>query len=98
MIILYDDLQMCKQEIAANAVLGPDEYIDAEDGLVHCSVCRERRMSVVKRNFFQGYFFPRCPCSCQIEEEQKKKGTEENATVEIPSVSTETNLVDISEK
>ena len=73
MIILYDDLQMCKQEIAANAVLGPDEYIDAEDGLVHCSVCRERRMSVVKRNFFQGYFFPRCPCSCQIEEEQKKK-------------------------
>ena len=73
MIILYDDLQMCKQEIAANAYLGPDEYIDAEDGLVHCSVCRERRMSVVKRKFFQGYFFPRCPCSCQIEEEQKKK-------------------------
>lgn len=31
-------------------------------------------------------------------EEQKKKGTEENATVEIPSVSTETNLADISEK
>ena len=73
MIILHDDLQMCKQEIAANAVLGPDEYIDGEDGLVHCSVCHERRMSVVKRKFFQGYFFPRCPCSCQTEEERQRK-------------------------
>ena len=73
MIEMTDEVRSYIDEAANQNILKDDEYIDPEDGLIHCGVCRERRQTVVKRFRHTGYFIPRCPCSCQIEEERQRK-------------------------
>ena len=70
---MTDEVRNYIDEAANKNILEDDEYIDSEDGLIHCSVCCERRQTVVKRFRHPGYFIPRCPCSCQIEEERQRK-------------------------
>ena len=70
---MTDEVRSYIDEAANQNILKDDEYIDPEDGLIHCGVCRERRQTVVKRFRHTGYFIPRCPCSCQIEEERQRK-------------------------
>lgn len=73
MIEMTDEVRNYIDEAANKNILEDDEYIDSEDGLIHCSVCCERRQTVVKRFRHPGYFIPRCPCACQIEEERQRK-------------------------
>ena len=73
MIEMTDEVRSYIDEAANQNILKDDEYIDPEDGLIHCGVCCERRQTVVKRFRHTGYFIPRCPCSCQIEEERQRK-------------------------
>ena len=73
MIEMTDEVRSYIDEAANQNILEVGEYIDPEDGLIHCSVCCERRQTVVKRFRHPGYFIPRCPCSCQIEEERQRK-------------------------
>ena len=73
MIELTDEVRSYIDEAANQNILEADEYITPEDGLIRCSVCYERRQTVVKRFRHPGYFIPRCPCSCQIEEERQRK-------------------------
>ena len=73
MIEMTDEVRSYIDEAANQNILEVGEYIDSEDGLIHCGVCHERRQTVVKRFRHPGYFIPRCPCSCQIEEERQKK-------------------------
>ena len=73
MIEMTDEVRSYIDEAANQNILEDYEYIDPEDGLIHCGVCHERRQTVVKRFRHPGYFIPRCPCSCQIEEERQRK-------------------------
>ena len=73
MIEMTDEVRSYIDEAANQNILEAGEYIDLEDGLIHCGVCHERRQTVVKRFRHPGYFIPRCPCSCQIEEERQRK-------------------------
>ena len=73
MIEMTDEVRNYIDEAANQNILEAGEYIDPEDGLIHCGVCHERRQTVVKRFRHPGYFIPRCPCSCQIEEERQRK-------------------------
>lgn len=53
-------------------LLQPDEYIDSEDGLIHCKKCHQPRQRLV---FMFGHeIHPWIPCNCQegeLKEEQK---------------------------
>ena len=73
MIEMTDEVRSWIDEASKQNILEAGEYIDPDDGLIHCDVCHERRQTVVKRFRLSGYFIPRCPCSCQIEEERQKK-------------------------
>ncbi|MBP3656807.1 MAG: ATP-binding protein [Clostridia bacterium] len=73
MIEMTDVVRSYIDEAVNQNILEADEYIDLEDGLIHCGVCHERRQTVVKRFRHPGYFIPRCPCSCQTEEERQRK-------------------------
>lgn len=73
MIEITHEVRSYIDEAANQSILEAGEYIDPEDGLIHCGVCHERRQTVVKRFRHPGYFIPRCPCSCQIEEERQRK-------------------------
>ena len=73
MIEMTDEVRSYIDEAANQNILEAGEYIDLEDGLIHCGVCHERRQTVVKRFRHPGYFIPRCPCSCQTEEERQRK-------------------------
>ena len=73
MIEMTDEVRSYIDEAANQNILEAGEYMDPEDGLIHCGVCHERRQTVVKRFRHPGYFIPRCPCSCQIEEERQRK-------------------------
>ena len=73
MIEMTDEVRSYIDEAANQNILEAGEYMDPEDGLIHCGVCHERRQTVVKRFHHPGYFIPRCPCSCQIEEERQRK-------------------------
>lgn len=73
MIEMTEEVRAWIRESTNEIQLEAGEYIDSEDGLIHCSICRERRQTVVKRFHFPGYFIPRCPCSCQLNEEQRKR-------------------------
>lgn len=70
---MTEEVRAWIKESGNENALDTGEYIDQEDGLIHCSVCRERRQTVVKRFHFPGYFIPRCLCSCQLDEEQRKR-------------------------
>ena len=73
MIEMTDEVRRWVDEASNQNILESGEYIDPDDGLIHCGVCHERRQTVVKRFRHPGYFIPRCPCSCQIKEERQRK-------------------------
>ena len=73
MIEITDEVRSYIDEAANQSIFEAGEYIDPEDGLIHCGICHERRQTAVKRFRHPGYFIPRCPCSCQIEEERQRK-------------------------
>lgn len=49
MIEMTEEVRAWIKESANEIQLEAGEYIDSEDGLIHCSICRERRQTVVKR-------------------------------------------------
>lgn len=61
----------------AEITLDEDEYIDQADGLIHCGHCDGRRQTVLHHPFEQGYFIPRCICSCQREAAKQRKAADE---------------------
>lgn len=61
---------------AADLSLAEDEYIDPDDGLIHCKHCGGNRQTVVPCFGKSGYFMPRCVCPCQAEAEHQRKEAE----------------------
>lgn len=68
---INEEMRQWIDRAAKSVTLEQDEYIDPADGLIHCSVCHERRQTIVKRFRRPGYFLPRCPCLCQQQKEQQ---------------------------
>lgn len=56
------------------------DYIDPEDGLIHCGVCKGKKQVRLKASALTDgkEMLVRCICKCQVEERKRRKQEEEN--------------------
>lgn len=57
--------------IVAGMKLGADEWIDTQDGLIHCKRCGEPRQVVLPAMLGRPFLLPSCLCSCQQKAERE---------------------------
>lgn len=74
---LSSEIHVLLNSAAQNIVLAADEYIDPDDGLIHCKSCGGQRQAVVPIPGSAECFTPRCLCPCQTLTEQHRRAAEE---------------------
>lgn len=74
---LSSEIHVLLNSAAQNIVLAADEYIDPDDGLIHCKSCGGQRQAVVPIPGSAECFTPRCLCPCQTLTEQHRRTAEE---------------------
>lgn len=74
---LSSEIHVLLNSAAQNIVLAADEYINPDDGLIHCKSCGGQRQAVVPIPGSAECFTPRCLCPCQTLTEQHRRAAEE---------------------
>ena len=74
---LSSEIHVLLNSAAQNIVLAADEYIDPDDGLIHCKSCGGQRQAVIPIHGIAEHFTPRCLCPCLAIAEQRRRETEE---------------------
>ena len=70
-------------QAVAKMNLSADEYVDTQDGLIHCKNCRKPRLVLLTAMPGRPFAFPRCQCSCQQKELERELQEKERVQKEL---------------
>ena len=70
-------------QAVAKMNLSADEYVDTQDGLIHCKNCRKPRLVLLTAMPGRPFALPRCQCSCQQKELERELQEKERVQKEL---------------